>query len=376
MREKFSPLVFLASLGAGGLAVAGFAFLNYTVSHGAGLIYVTQILNMRLELFELICYRFAELVMIIFTVIHIILTLYLLRFYIPWLKTAKHKEIKNNPLKNSELVAPILSFTMTLNVFLAVVRYFIPQFAINLQTLMLPGLVMWLILWVILMKIEISLLKISFVKNFDVSKINFGWLLHPFALGMVTVAGMGIAALAHNYTQASIAVFFSLVSGTMGLFLLVVKLVSLFKSHITAPGLPEKEFLPSFLIVIPNITLYAISFFRFGHYLEHQMHFKMGYYFVAIMLLSFTFEVWYIFFGLALLKDYLQKEMHEDFHVTQWGLVCPFVAFAVLATFIYKLFIPSVFFSIFILIIILFTSILFFYLLVKHFISLKKYIRK
>lgn len=366
MKKIFTPLVFLASLGAGGLAIAGFAFLNYTVDHGQGLVYITQILNLEATALEFIFYKIAESIMIIFTIIHFILTVYLFRHYIPWLKTEEYKDVKKNPLKNSSLVTPFISVAMTLNVFLAVVRYFIPEAALNLQYFMLPGFLVWFLIWILLLKTEISLLKISFASNFDVSKINFGWLLHPFALGMITVTGMGIAALAQNYLLASTAAMLSLISGTMGLFLFTVKLISLFKSHINAPGLPEKQFLPSFLIVVPNVTLYAISFFRFGHFLEHQLHFEMGAYFFIVMVVSFAFEVWYLIFGITLLKDYLKREIRQEFNVAQWGFICPFVAFSVLSTFVYKLFIPSIYFSAFILLVMLFTSVLYFYLLNRH----------
>ncbi|MCK5286036.1 MAG: hypothetical protein KAJ58_02305 [Candidatus Pacebacteria bacterium] len=354
------------SLGAGGLAISGFSFLNYTINHGEGLVYITQMLNLNSTFLELLFYRMAEIIMVVFTLIHFYLTIYLLRIYIPWLKSEEHKIIKNNPLENSSLVTPFISLIMTMNVFLAVIRYFIPAAAENLQVFMFSGFIVWLLLWLALMKIEISLLKISFSKSFDISKINFGWLLHPFALSMLTVTGMGIAALAQDYVLASTAMFLSLISGTMGLFLLTVKLITLFKSHITAPGLPEKQFLPSFLIIVPNITLFAISFFRFGHYLENKMHFEMGSYFIIVILISFAFEIWYMAFGITLLKDYFKKEMREEFHISQWGFICPFVAFSVLATFVHNLFIPSIYFSILIILVMLFTSILFFYLLNRH----------
>jgi len=35
--KKFSPNMFLMALGAGGIAVSGFAFLNYTVTIAKGL---------------------------------------------------------------------------------------------------------------------------------------------------------------------------------------------------------------------------------------------------------------------------------------------------------------------------------------------------
>lgn len=231
---------------------------------------------------------------------------------------------------------------MTMNVFIAPVRFFVLPMANSLQAMMLPALIGWSIIWVLLLRMEIKLLTISFEKSFDVNKINFGWLLHPFALGMVTVIGTGFAAMAKSPGIAHTAAFMSLVSGSMGLFLLVVKLISLFKSHFAAEGMPEKQFLPSFLIIVPNITLYGISFFRMGHYFEHHWQAHAGVYFAIVITTAFAFETWYMLFGLSLLRNYIKKHFFKkEFYVTQWGLICPFVAYAVLAGFLYNAFIPN-----------------------------------
>ncbi|GEM_PF-4440729 len=37
-QKKFNPLIFLASLGAGGIAVMPFVLMQYTIEHGEGLI--------------------------------------------------------------------------------------------------------------------------------------------------------------------------------------------------------------------------------------------------------------------------------------------------------------------------------------------------
>ena len=69
------------------------------------------------------------------------------------------------------------------------------------------------------------------MKGFDIDKINFGWLLHPFALGMATVTLTGVAALSTNLVLAHIAAFMASISGTMGFFLLSVKLNAIFKNY-------------------------------------------------------------------------------------------------------------------------------------------------
>lgn len=339
--KKFSPLLFLASLGAGGIAIIPFAFLNYTFDHGAGLIQMSHIGHGTLTIWQELFFRMLESVMVFFTAAHIVLTAIFLVQLVKWLKSGGHKQILKDPLKNSAILAPFISLIMTMNVGIGPVRYFIQSMAENLQTFMLPALIAWGLIWVALMYTEIKLLQTSFEKNFDVGKINFGWLLHPFALGMLTVTGTGIAAMANDPSVAHTAAFMSLISGTMGAFLLVVKMITLFKSHFAATGMPERQFYPSFLIVIPNITLYAISLFRFGHYLEHQHGAEMGPYFLMVMTAAFAFETWYMLFGLSLLKNYFKKHFSKEFYVSQWGLVCPVVAYAVLGSFVYKIFLQN-----------------------------------
>jgi hypothetical protein len=340
--KSFNPLLLLMSLGAGGIAVIPFAFLQYTMNHGKGLVDISDIAHGNLPLMQEVLYRSLEAVMIVFTLIHFVSTVILLKGLFRFIKSEGYGEFINDPLKNAGILAPFISIVMTMNVFIGPIRYFSPFLAENLQSLMLPALLFWSFIWILLMRMELKLLNISFTKSFDVSKISFGWLLHPFALGMLTVVGTGIAALSKNASIAHIAAFMSLVTGTMGFFLLIVKLFSIFKSHFAAPGLPEKQFLPSFLIVIPNITLYAISAFRLGHYLEHHHAVYLGPFFKIIMTVAFAFETWYLLFGLTLLKDYFKKHFFKkEFYVSQWGFVCPVVAYAVLGSFVYKVFLPS-----------------------------------
>jgi len=366
--KKFSPLVFLASLGAGGIAVTPFAFLQYTHSHGPGLVRWADIAHGSIPFLHEAFFYGLEAVMIVFALVHFALTAVFARQFFAWVRTKDFRETLENPLVNAGLLAPFISVTMTMNVFIGPIRYFIPSFAENLQAFMLPALVFWLVLWTALMYTEVALLKISFVRGFDTAKISFGWLLHPFALGMMTVVGMGIAAMAKDTGVADTAAFFSLVSGSMGLFLLLVKLVVIFKSHFSASELPDRQFLPSFLIVIPNVTLYAISAFRFGHYLEHAHGFHTEWFSWMAIVVSFAFEVWYMLFGLALLSDYFKRHFfRKEFYVTQWGLVCPVVAFAVLGSFAYSLFLGSALMYAVIVATMLVSVALFFVLFFRHY---------
>jgi hypothetical protein len=334
MKKNFSPLYFLASLGAGGIAIMPFAFLQYTLEHGAGLVSIADVKQSGVFLL-------LEAIMIVFSILHFGLTFLFTKRYLKWRKTENFQEVLNDPLKNPGLMAPFISFVMTMNIFIGPIRFFWPWMAANLQTVMAPAFGVWILIWLALMWSEIKLLTISFTKGFDSEQISFGWLLHPFALGMLTVVGAGVAAMATDINVAKPAAFMSMISGSMGLFLLLVKSVVIFKSHFAAKGLPDKQFIPSFLIVVPNITLYAISAFRLGHFAEKHLAYHLDWYFVLAIVLPFAFEIWYFAFGLSLMKDYFKKHFfNKEYYVTQWGLVCPVVAIGVLGSFAYQVFMP------------------------------------
>ncbi|MGM0629420.1 MAG: TsoY family (seleno)protein, partial [Patescibacteria group bacterium] len=299
--KSFSPLIFLASLGAGGIAIMPFVLMQYTVEHGKGLIVRSQLWSENLTIFSNLYFTLLEVVMVIFTLLHFGLTLYFGVKLVKWLKTKEFKEMLYDPLRNTALLAPLISLLMSMNVMIGPIRYFLPVLSQNFQSLFLPAMIVWSIFFLFVIFTEVQLLAISFRNGFDVSKINFGWLLHPFLLGMLTVVGTGIAAMSESSQIANTAAFMSLISGSMGLFLLLVKMVTLFKSHFEAPGLPNKQFLPSFLIVVPNITLFAISTFRLGHFLSSHHGIQLDAYYYLVIGIAFAFEIWYLLFGLSLL---------------------------------------------------------------------------
>jgi len=364
--KNFNPLIWLSALGAGGLAIAGFVILQYTLWTGKHLATFSAMEQSGTVIF-------LEGVMILFGIIHFALTFWYGVGTFKWMKTEKYKEFKENPLVNAGLMAPLVSLAMTLNVFVGVVRYFLDIKGQAFQNLMLPGFIGFAILWFVIMNEEIALLKKSFTKGFDMDKIHFGWLLHPFALGMITVTGTGLAAMAHTEWIASASAFMSLVAGTMGMFLMSVKLFSIFQKHFHQEGPLENQFMPTYIIVIPIITVFAISFFRLGHFagkaIEHgetiNALMKFG------VVTAFAFEVWYLWFGLAMLKDYWRDYLKDHFHVSQWGLICPFVGFAVLGGFVFKTFASYTFFFYFILGTLIFVAILYLFLLKRQMCCLK-----
>jgi tellurite resistance protein TehA-like permease len=343
--HQFNMLWFIMALGFGGTSIAGFAFLNNTMPREAsfkGMLYLGKINEYSANVSSLYgaFTSYLKIHMLVFGIMHLLTLLACTIFYFLWRQQypEKYKTILRDTHSNSVLIAPVLAFGMAFNVFLVLGYVYIDWMRINVQMLLPYASFVYALLWIWTISMSVRLQAIALQKGFDVEKMHFGWLLIPFALAMTTVTGTGISYLAHG-GLADIVFFLSITSFTMALFLLVVKLISLFKSHY-ASGLPEKiEFLPSFFVVVPIVTLLTISMLRYGYYFQHKFNAPFSQaFFTFFACLGFGLMTWYMILGLFMLRDYFKQHLFSlsYFDESQWGLICPMVAYAVLSTFVYK----------------------------------------
>ncbi len=343
--EQFNMLWFIMALGFGGTSVAGFAFLNNTLPRNPamkGMLYLDKINEYAASaggIYTALA-GYMKIHMVVFGLMHLTALLTVTLLYIIWRQRhpQKFQELLADTHRNSVIIAPVLAYGMAFNVFLVLGYVFIDWMRVNVQLLLPYAAAVYGLLWIWTMATAIRLQAIALEKGFDVEKMHFGWLLIPFALAMTTVTGTGISYLAHG-GLADVVFFFSVTSFTMALFLLMVKVFSLFKSHY-AKGMPEKiEFLPSFFVVVPIVTLLTISMLRYGYYFQHKFHVQLpAALFALAVAAGFGLMTWYLALGLFMLRDYFRKYLFSVryFDESQWGLICPMVAYAVLCTFVYK----------------------------------------
>ena len=344
-------LWFIMCLGFGGTSVAGFAFLNYVVERPAGLKGLISLgaLNQfapQLDPWVRPLIVFFKYHIAVFGLLHIISLILVGILFVAWRTRSPqaYQEILADNTRNAVTIAPALALGMTFNVFLVGGAFYSDAVKSNMEAMMLPALLGWLVIWAYTMTLAVSIQRRYLLKGFDVSKMHFGWLLQPFALAMTSVSGAGIAALGHDPWITRAAFFLAFIPFTMAIFLTTVKLVSLFHSHYES-GLPTKvEFLPSMLMVVPILTLLSITMFRFGHFFDHQLksHLPEAF-FPLVICFGWAFMAWYLVLGLLLLKSYLTDHFFRKgyFDESQWGLICPMVAFAVLGSFAYKTALPA-----------------------------------
>lgn len=321
---QFSPLKFQIPLAAGGIALMAFNFLQFAVPHDKGLVKLADIQWDGLSAGQIALYLPLIVMMLAFSVMNLGTTAVYLKQLVQWRadKAAYRAFVTGPPLKSIGIFVPIASLSMTANVVLAPLAFFIPQLSSNLQAMMLPGLAFFCFLWLAIFRLEFRVLKASLSRPLDFDGLNFVWLLDVFAFGLVSLTGTGIAAMCANEVIASTAAFASLFTLSFGSFLLVVKLVSLIYHQIKAEGLPEKHILPSFFLVIPITCLYGFSYYRITLYL--QTHFAYDMRMLSFFFLTFSYVVtigWGLF-CLYMLSSYFKRDfIKSDFAPTQWGLV-------------------------------------------------------
>ena len=321
---KFHPLLFQASLAAGGVALMPFNYLQYGVDHGAGLITWANMPWSAMTGIQYALYMPLVAAMLAFTVLHFGLTGYFLWRLGAWLREpGAYGGFINVPHKNQNagIFAIVASLAMTANVFWGPSGFFIPWVSENLQTLMLPSLVFFGILWAALLFLEAKALRTWFAKGVDRTQFNFIWLLDVFAFALVSLAGSGIVAISKDAGVQTVAAVATIVTLVFGLVWLLYKLVYLIYNHAKAGKLPDSPLLPAFFLVIPIACLFGLAAYRLVNYLQPQLTVDLPDS-TALVVMSYGLTVVWGLVTLYLIRDYFTTYFRRsDFAPPQWGLV-------------------------------------------------------
>lgn len=336
LNTKFSPLLFQGTLAAGGITLMPFNFLQFALPHGKGLIKFSDIDWGRFTSIEYVLYMTLVAIMLIFIFINFFGTLFLLKELVLWLKNkGEYNEFVNDSFKNVGIFSPITSLAMTANVIWAPLGFFIPQVSLNLQNLMLPSLIFFIILWFTLLSLELKVIKIWLTNAVDMKKFTFTWLLDAFSFALVSLMGSGIAATSNNYAIASTAAFGSLFTLSIGFFILIIKLVYLIYLQIKSEKLPDKAILPAYFTIIPVTCLFSISFYRIMIYIQNHFAIEMKGMSFFIINFSYVITIAWGIFTLYLISDYIKKDfINSHFSPPQWGMVCALVGTQVLGVYV------------------------------------------
>lgn len=338
--DSWSPLYFLASLGAGGLAVTFFMFLMFWVPHP----------GQPVPVFEDILAAFSKGSMALqaaiivavtgiagFAYLNLKLLIWNLARLAQFKKTDAYADLMRSNGETQFLAMP-LALAMTVNAGFILGLVFVPGLWAVVEYLFPVAMVAFgLIAYLAFHRIGAFLGRVlSDGGVFDVTANNsFAQLLPAFALSMTAVGMSAPAALSTVPATVGIALVLSIVLGTIaGVYALVAAIVA-FNSmlhHGTA-----RESAPTLMVVVPILTILGIMTMRQEHGL-HTTFDAHGGMADTLLLTTTILAIQGVFLALGLLV--LKRQKYADAYLRGTGnsagsyaLVCPGVALSVMLHF-------------------------------------------
>lgn len=338
--DTWSPLYFLASLGAGGLAVTFFMFLMFWVPHP----------GQPVPVFEDILAAFtqgsvalqAAIIVAVtgiagFAFLNIKMLIWNLARLAEFKKTDAYTKLMDSNGETQFLAMP-LALAMTVNAGFILGLVFVPGLWSVVEYLFPMAMVAFaLISYLAFRRIGAFLGRVlSEGGVFDVTANNsFAQLLPAFALSMTAVGMSAPAAMSTVPTTVGISLVLSIMLGAIAALYALVAAIVAFNSmlhHGTA-----KESAPTLMVVVPILTILGIMTIRQEHGLHttFEAHGGMA---DNLLLTTTILAIQGVFLALGLLV--LKRQKYADAYLRgagnsagSYALVCPGVALSVMLHF-------------------------------------------
>jgi hypothetical protein len=338
LKEKYTPLYFLASLGAGGLSVSFFMYLMFFIPHKGVPLTTFDFAYPALLKGNWLSFvtAFSMVFIIGFAYLHFKLLIWNVKQYNLFKATNDFKILKNS---NNEviLMALPLTFAMTINVCFVLGALFVPRLWTVVEYLFPMALIGFATVGYYALKIFFNYFnRLLITGDFDFTKNNnLSQMLSIFAFVMIGVGFAAPGAMSHYIQINAIGIFGAIFFSSIAILLIVLKLILGFKSMFKHGVNIEAS--PSLWIMIPILTLLGITFIRvafgLGHHFEHEM-IKSSIFTISSVIVSL--QILFGVIGYKLMKSlgYFDKFIYEDKKSpVSLTLICPGVAFMVFGIF-------------------------------------------
>jgi len=338
-RPAYTPLYWLAALGAGGLTVSFFVYINFMVGHkGVPMATFDQVYPALIKGDWLsIVTGIALVFIVIFSSLHIKLLLWNMKQFAAYKKTEAYETMRNSNAEVTLFAIP-LTLAMTINVFFVVFALFVPHLWDYVEYLFPGALLAFMVTGYYVLKIFAEYLsRLLAHGDFDFAQNNsLAQMLSIFAFTMVGVGFAAPAAMSTTLAVNAIGSFGSIFFISAAILLIMIKLILGFKSMFKDGIAPEAT--PTLWIMIPILTLIGISLVRLFFGFEHRFHAEMPK--TDLFMLTSVIISLQIIFGLlgyAVMKrvKYFKTYVFGDKQsVPSLALICPGVAFTVFYLFL------------------------------------------
>jgi hypothetical protein len=338
LKEKYSPLYFLASLGAGGLSVSFYMYMFFLIPHpDTPLATFDQIFPTLMQGTWLSFISAFSLVFVIaFAFLHFKLLFWNIKQYKAFKETEAYNVIKTSNAEVTLMTLP-LTFAMTINVCFVLGATFVPGLWSVVEFLFPGAILAFAVCGYYGIKIFLDYFsRLLSSGDFDCAQNNnFSQMISIFAFSMIGVGFAAPGAMSHYIAINAIGIFCSIFFISISAMLLVLKLILGFK-NMFEHGI-SKEASPSIWILIPILTLIGISLIRITFGLGH--HFEGGMAKSSIFTITSIIVSLQVIFGLLGYKvmkeigyfdEYIKSDKKSP---VSFALICPGVAFMVFGFF-------------------------------------------
>ncbi|MDJ0826238.1 MAG: hypothetical protein QNJ16_12110 [Rhodobacter sp.] len=338
--DSYSPLYFLASLGAGGLAVTFFMYLFFWVPHpgqpvpifeDSARAFATGPLGTQIA----IVLAFAGIA--VFGVLNVKSLIWNLTSYRVWRGTEAHAKLTRSNAETQLLAMP-LALAMTINVCFILGLTFVPGLWSVVEYLFPLAMIAFLAIGVLAFRLLANFLGRVLTQGgvFDLTAHNsFAQLLPAFALSMVAVGLAAPAAMSTAPLVQGISLILSTFFGFAAILYAVVAAITGINAMLHYGTARESG--PTLMIVVPLLTVLGIMFLR----QDHGLHVSFDAHTAAADTLVFltrivAVQVLFLLLGLLVLRR--QGYVAEFIFGAKtspgaYALVCPGVAMAVMLHF-------------------------------------------
>lgn len=337
--DTYSPLYFLAALGAGGLAVTFFMWLMFWIPHP----------GQPVPVFEDIAAAFATgglamQAMIIlamgaiagFAVLHFRSLIWNLRRLAEWKRGEAFARFEKTNAQSQLLAAP-LAVAMAVNVGFILGMVFVPGLWSIVEYLFPLAMIAFLAIGAWALRLYGGFLgRVLAEGGFNcAANNNFGQILPAFALAMVGVGLSAPAALSTlpgiSATAMILSSFFLVAASLIAAVALVLGIRSMMENG------ANPETAPTLMIVVPLVTVLGILTLRQDHGLhEHFGTPSLAGENLALLTRFIALQVLFGLFGLLILarQNYAGRFLFgRENSAGSYALVCPGVGFAVMLHF-------------------------------------------
>ncbi len=338
--QAWSPLYFLAALGAGGLTVTFFMYLMFWVPHPGQPVPVFEDIVAYFTATGALGKSMVALALAgiaVFAILHIRLLVWNLRALARFKRSEAYAKLHTTNAE-SQLKGVPLTLAMAVNVGFILGLVFVPGLWGVVEYLFPLAIIAFVAIGVFAFRLLGRFFGRVFSEGgFDArANTSFAQLLPAFALSMVAVGLAAPAALSTTPwvvgTSLGLATFFMVAATLIAAVMLTLAVVSMVQ-HGTAP-----EAAPTLMILVPIVTVLGIAWMRTSHGLHTtlEVHGAAG---ETFMTLTKFLAVQILFAGLGLLvmarqgyaKRFLSFEGTRS--AGSYALVCPGVALSVMLHF-------------------------------------------